>query len=82
MDMNLGKVWERVEDKRAWGATVHGVAADLALDLALSLTSSSPLQEWLLLSPSVLRCKMPCGAGKGGKASRALASRVPRVEEA
>ena len=26
MDMNLGKVWEIVEDKRAWGAVVLGVA--------------------------------------------------------
>lgn len=51
MDMNLGKVWERVEDKRAWGTAVHGAAADLALDPALSLTSSSPLREWLLLEP-------------------------------
>ena len=25
MDMNLSKVWETVEDRGAWGATVHGV---------------------------------------------------------
>ena len=25
MDMNLSKLWEIVEDRGAWGATVHGV---------------------------------------------------------
>ena len=26
MDMNLSKLWVIVEDRGAWGATVHGVA--------------------------------------------------------
>ena len=26
MDMNLSKVWEIVEDRGAWHATVHGLA--------------------------------------------------------
>ena len=26
MDMNLSKLWEIVEDRGAWGTTVHGVA--------------------------------------------------------
>ena len=26
MDMNLSKLWERVKDRDAWGAAVHGIA--------------------------------------------------------
>ena len=26
MDMNLGKLWEIVRDRKAWHTTVHGVA--------------------------------------------------------
>ena len=26
MDMNLGKLWERVRDREAWCAVIHGMA--------------------------------------------------------
>ena len=26
VDVNLGKVWEMVEDKEAWSAAIHGVS--------------------------------------------------------
>ena len=29
MDMNFGKLWEMVRDRKAWRATVHGVAKSL-----------------------------------------------------
>ena len=29
MDMNLSKLWERVEDREAWHAVVHGVMKSL-----------------------------------------------------
>ena len=28
MDMNLGKLWEMVSDRKAWYAAVHGVTKD------------------------------------------------------
>ena len=30
IDMNLSKFWETVEDRRAWCATVHGIAKSTA----------------------------------------------------
>ena len=31
MDMNLSELWE-IEDREAWGATVHGVANNLNIE--------------------------------------------------
>ena len=31
MDMNLSKLWERVEDRRTWHAAVHGVTKSWTL---------------------------------------------------
>ena len=30
MDMNVGKLWEMVKDREAWGAAVHGIATSRA----------------------------------------------------
>ena len=37
MDMNLGELWEKVRDREAWHATVHGVA------------KSQEMSEWPLV---------------------------------
>ena len=31
MDMNLGKLWEMVRDRKAWRATFHGVTKSWTL---------------------------------------------------
>ena len=31
MDMNLGKLWEMVRDREAWGTAVHGIAKSWTL---------------------------------------------------
>ena len=49
MDMNLGKLWEIVENREAWYAAVHGVGHDLATDqqprLQLPEDSFKPREE-------------------------------------
>ena len=48
MDMNLSKLWEMVEDRRAWSAAIHGVAKNW-----------TRLSNWTTIRTA--RCK---GAGK------------------
>jgi len=51
VDMNLNKLQETVEDRRAWGATVHGVAKrhDLSTDTQnLELPVCPPPVPWFL----------------------------------
>ena len=40
VDMNLSKLWEIVEDRRAWGATVEGFAESLTTTYQMNNNSS------------------------------------------
>ena len=42
MNMNLSKLWEIVEDREGWHATVHGVAAS---DMIWSLNNNKLMSE-------------------------------------
>ena len=44
MDMNLSKLWETVEDRGAWHATVHGVADITAIE---QQQQSNPVRNFL-----------------------------------
>ena len=40
MDMNLSKLWEIVEDRGAWGATVQGFAESLTTTYQMNNNNS------------------------------------------
>ena len=48
MDMNLSKLWEMVEDRRAWRAAIHGVAkSQTQLNKQQTMGVEQPLiQPW------------------------------------
>ena len=46
MDMSLSKIWERVKDREAWCAAVHGVARSWT-----QLSNGTPLQYSCLENP-------------------------------
>ena len=45
MDMNLGKLWEIVRDRKAWCAAVHGVAKSQTW--LSNRTTTYPFPQWL-----------------------------------
>ena len=45
LDMNLGKLWERVSDRKAWRAAVHGVTKN-----------QTQLGEWITTTDRQFRC--------------------------
>ena len=45
MDMNLGKLWEIVENRTAWSATVHGVAKSQTQLSDWTTTTHFPLNK-------------------------------------
>ena len=52
VDVNLSKLWEIVEDRGAWQATVHGVAESDMTEVTEHRHSTCPLSQWCCLTIS------------------------------